>query len=212
MLGGKSVSLFPAAFIMIRFALRTAVAIAAAIASIAVPQTGHAQGGVAFNEPTADGIVVDQCATWAVNCGQAGADQFCRSQGYPGARSFQTYTPGRTIVLGDRRICQGTDCVGFLRVLCSVQSVQAPPGIGSERSQFFSRPYMNTAHIDWCATWAVGCGQEGADQFCRAQGYGRAAKWGMFYADRTFVLGSNRFCEAVDQCGALLDVVCVGFP
>ena len=76
---------------------------------------------VIHDRPMVGGVAVDWCARWASGCGQEGADQFCRSRGQPRALSFETFAPGRTIVLGDRRICAAEYCVGLSRVICAVQ-------------------------------------------------------------------------------------------
>jgi hypothetical protein len=68
------------------------------------------QSGGTFNNPQVNGAAVDNCATWATNCGQGGADQFCRMQGFAGATSFQLFNPGRTWVIGDQRVCEGGGC------------------------------------------------------------------------------------------------------
>jgi hypothetical protein len=72
----------------------------------------------------------------------------------------------------------------------------------------YPNPQMNGASVDWCESWATNCGQTGADQFCRSLGFERASQWRWDYVDRTWVIGSNQFCEARRGCGALLDVIC----
>jgi len=83
-----------------------------------------------------------------------------------------------------------------------------PPA--QQQSQVFAKPEMNGAPVDWCANFAAGCGQEGADQFCRLRGFARASKWDMHYEHKTYVIGWKNFCESVGgHCGALNDVTCV---
>lgn len=87
-------------------------------------------GDVAFRPPHVSGVAVDHCAVWANNCGWGGAHQLCQTQGYPAARSYQLNRPGRTYVLGDRRVCDGAGCVGFSEVVCIAPSTtvqQTPP-------------------------------------------------------------------------------------
>ncbi len=87
-----------------------------------------AQGGdAAFRPPQINGVVVDNCAVWGNDCGWGGAHQFCRSQGYGAARSFQLSRPGRTYVIGSRRLCEGANCVGFSEVICMSAGATAPP-------------------------------------------------------------------------------------
>ena len=66
-----------------------------------------------------NGAAVDWCVNWAANCGQPGADNFCRVNGYARATSFKTYQPGRTYVIGDNRFCAAEFCIGFAQVVCT---------------------------------------------------------------------------------------------
>ena len=84
-------------------------------------------GGVRYDNPAVNGILVDHCVSWGTNCGNGGADQFCRLQGQGSALSFQVSNPGRTYVLGDRRVCEGGNCVGFTQVVCAGAGQVAPP-------------------------------------------------------------------------------------
>ena len=77
-------------------------------------------------------------------------------------------------------------------------------------TEYYVNPKMNGASVDWCASWATDCGQAGADQFCRSQGFERANEWRWDYVDRTWVIGSNQFCESRGGCGGLFDVLCAG--
>jgi hypothetical protein len=76
------------------------------------------------------------------------------------------------------------------------------------QTEYYVNPKMNGASVDWCASWATDCGQAGADQFCRSQGFERASEWRWDYVDRTWVIGSNVFCEVRGSCGGLFDVLC----
>ena len=93
---------------------------------------------------------------------------------------------------------------------CCISGVvrQAGGTQGGTNEQAFAVPQANGAYVDWCETFGANCGQAGADQFCRTQGYSGATQWQWFYADRTFVIGSNMFCEVTGSCGALRDVSC----
>ncbi len=71
-----------------------------------------------FNYPRWNGQIVDWCRTWATNCGTAGANYYCRLRGFQRAQRYTTYRPGRTYVIGSRRVCNGGGCVGFRQVVC----------------------------------------------------------------------------------------------
>jgi hypothetical protein len=86
-----------------------------------------------------------------------------------------------------------------------------PADPGHRQGGHFPRPTVDGIRVDWCATWSTDCGQAGADQFCRAQGYRRAAQWGWEHAERTWVMGSRQHCNS-SACGALRDVICVDRP
>ncbi len=72
----------------------------------------------------------------------------------------------------------------------------------------FNYPHMHGAVVDWCAVWANGCGWEGAHQFCSTRGFARATSWDIDRPGRTYVIGSDRFCEA-DFCKGFRQVTCV---
>jgi len=70
-----------------------------------------------------------------------------------------------------------------------VEAVQYLPGSG------FMYPHERGAIVDWCVVWANGCGWPGANQFCRSRGFDRALSWNIFQPGRTYVVGSDRYCE-----------------
>jgi hypothetical protein len=72
--------------------------------------------------------------------------------------------------------------------------------------QTYSRPLVMGSLVDHCVTWGRGCGQPGADNFCRMKGYVRATYWQTAPRDVTLVLGSNRQCQ--DRRGSYS---CLGF-
>ena len=90
-------------------------------------ETTAGAGERIFNAPQANGAIVDNCATWANDCGWGGAHQFCRTQGYAAAKSFLLYNPGRTWVIGSQQYCDGGNCVGFSQVICTSASAPPPP-------------------------------------------------------------------------------------
>ncbi len=66
----------------------------------------------------------------------------------------------------------------------------------------YNNPRVNGAVVDWCSTWATNCGWGGAHQFCRTRGHPSAVNWNTYRPGRTWVIGSNNFCNGG---------VCVGF-
>jgi hypothetical protein len=75
-----------------------------------------------WTDPTHNGERLDACKTWATDCGQGGADQFCEvkhgSRWY--AHSYQEEANvGPTRVLGDGRACNFSGCGGFSEVTCA---------------------------------------------------------------------------------------------
>lgn len=163
-------------------------------------------GGVRYDFPRMNGEYVDWCVTWGTNCGQAGADYFCQRQGHGTASSWERFPGQRTLVLGSNQICPG-GCDALRDVVCSTSgTVPAPPPPPTLQSQHFSIPRYNGELVDWCVTWATDCGQGGADQFCRTQGFSHASSWQRYPGQRTLVLGDNQICA--NGCDALRDVTC----
>jgi hypothetical protein len=40
-----------------------------------------------------------------------------------------------------------------------------------------THPKVGGVALDWCKTWAAGCGKPAADYFCKARGYGKAVSF-----------------------------------
>jgi hypothetical protein len=79
--------------------------------------------------------------------------------------------------------------------------------------QEYEIPAVNGVPVDGCAQFQANCGQASADQFCRTQGFAGASRWNWAYDLRTWVIGSNRYCDrSTDniRCGGLRSVVCTG--
>lgn len=141
-----------------------AFAAIAAASTISVHAQDFAVGGRAnYDRPSVNGVVLDWCVNWGVNCGQPAADLFCRNQGHVRTLGFLTFAPGQTYVMGDQRICDGYLCGGFLRVEC--ERGGAAPAAGG---------LADTAR-DRISTLA---GQASPDSFAR------------FYADISVLLAS----------------------
>jgi hypothetical protein len=175
-----------------------------------------------FHNPTANGAPVDWCATYATNCGAGGAALFCQQHGFSSAISWKTFTPGQTYVLGSNQFCNGSFCTGFSFVRCGgggggsgapgPAAGAAPPPAGGTAltpgttpptggggpylpKSGFHNPTANGAAVDWCATYATNCGAGGANLFCLQHGFATSLHWKTFSPGRTYVLGSNQFCN-----------------
>jgi hypothetical protein len=178
-------------------ALRAVLIGAALMLTFASP----ARADQVFGNPQVNGATVDNCATWASDCGWGGAHQYCRTQGFAAARSFQLNNPGRTWVIGSQRFCDGAGCVGFSQVVC-MNAANVTPG-----DMTFNAPQANGMAVDNCATWATDCGWGGAHQYCRTQGYAAAKSWSLYNPGRTWVIGSQRMCEG-GGCVGFSQVIC----
>jgi hypothetical protein len=71
----------------------------------------------------------------------------------------------------------------------------------------FRNPRLKGAIVDACAEWGRDCGAGGAAQYCRLRGFGGALSWSVDYPGRTFVVGSNQFCNG-PQCRGFSLVKC----
>lgn len=79
------------------------------------------QGGTLIAIPRVNGIEVDWCASFATQCGQPAADQFCRVSGLGQALGWRWVYTDRTIFPSDGRLCEVQGKCGALRdVRCSV--------------------------------------------------------------------------------------------
>lgn len=80
---------------------------------------GFAGTGVAYPAPRIAGMQVDWCPTFGANCGQAGADLFCRAQGHTRALQWQWGYTDSTWVIGSGQVCAGGRCGGLRDVVCA---------------------------------------------------------------------------------------------
>jgi len=132
--------------------------------------------------------------------------------------TWQTFNPGRTFVLGSNEFCNGSFCTGFSFVRCGGGYASAPGGVAAPSTagaapltpsttppaggtgpylpgSGFPNPMANGAPVDWCATYATNCGAGGVTRFCQQHGFATGLSWQTFQPGRTFVLGSNQFCN-----------------
>jgi PAN domain len=80
-------------------------------------QTG---GQMFYPVPMINNVRVDWCVTFATDCGQNGANQFCQTQGYARAAQWTWEYADQTYVIGSNQLCQVAGSCGALRdVTCS---------------------------------------------------------------------------------------------
>lgn len=93
----------------------------AGIAFMSTTKTGSV---TSFRNPMYDcggaPAAVDVCRSWASECGEPAAQEFCRRQGFNHAIDFRT-TTGRspTWVPVSQRLCLGDNCGSFAEISCS---------------------------------------------------------------------------------------------
>lgn len=80
-----------------------------------------------------------------------------------------------------------------------------PPGKAA--SNVFSPVQVAGMTMDYCLTFAATCGQPAADEFCRRNGYTRAASFDWSYQRPTRTLVSNETCDQ-DGCGGYNRITC----
>lgn len=143
-----------------------------------------------FNNPQVSGIALDWCLTWARDCGQPAADEFCRSQGFERASGYrEAQDIGYTKILRTGQICNASFCDGFAYIDCERRG-------GASR---FEYPTINGRRLDWCRRWATDCGAGAANAFCRSEGYRRATSWEEDYdigqRTPTYVIETGQICD-----------------
>jgi hypothetical protein len=75
-------------------------------------------------------------------------------------------------------------------------------GSASSKQRTFESPRRKGAIVDNCVTFGKDCGGGGAHHFCRLKGYARASAWQHNRPGRTYVIGSQSYCDGS---------VCVGY-
>jgi hypothetical protein len=75
---------------------------------------------IRYAAPAIDGVRADWCGLWGEDCGQGGADAFCRAQGHGRALAWGYAPAPRTVVLAKRQVCASDRgaCVGLSDVAC----------------------------------------------------------------------------------------------
>ena len=93
-----------------------------------------------FVDPKLNGRYINNCLTWATNCGKPAADYFCQQNGFVEAASFNIINLRPTLVMGDGKVCDESGCGGFSRIVCAGRSSgpevnnpppESPPSVGT---------------------------------------------------------------------------------
>ena len=72
----------------------------------------------------------------------------------------------------------------------------------------YHAPREGGAPLDWCVSYAHGCGLPAANRFCHQMGFTHAVRWRVYHPGQTYVPdGGNHYCNG-SQCSALGDVEC----
>ena len=78
--------------------------------------------GKLFAPPKSGNYRVDICLHWGAECGQAAADEFCKSQNFASAAAFDydndVGAQSPTLVLGDNKVCNTAACDAFKSIRC----------------------------------------------------------------------------------------------
>ncbi len=178
---------------------------AASAAAPAAPASPGRPADGRYAEPRIGGVRLDWCLSWARDCGQPAADEFCLRQGYAGAGAFTRATGvPPTRIISDDQICDLPDCSSFAAIACIGTGSKAPASkAGAQAPGEFRAPRVNQALVDHCLHWGRDCGKPAADAFCRLAGFTAAAAFERARpGQRSYVLGDKLYCE---QPG------CVGF-
>jgi hypothetical protein len=75
-----------------------------------------------------DGSRLDWCYGFSQACGQRAADTWCRIQGYEKATRFETERATPTRVMGDGKMCSGSVCTAYRRIVCFTSSAKRGRG------------------------------------------------------------------------------------
>ncbi len=149
-----------------------------------------------FENPRVNGQVVDRCLNSGANCEHPAADNFCRLNGYAGAVYFRLEYTRPTLVVGDNKVCNDKTCQGFTAITCA-----------NERE--FDEPRINGRAVDRCLNMGQNCEQPAADNFCRLNGYARAARFRFADMRPTIVAGDDKVCDE-GYCQGFTTITCEG--
>ncbi|MBI2835246.1 MAG: hypothetical protein HYX76_12550 [Acidobacteria bacterium] len=75
----------------------------------------------------------------------------------------------------------------------------------------FVSPTVNGIPLDWCVTWATGCGLPMAQKWCQMQGCsGTVVSWSMTKVPKTYLPTTGQTCNVPwgNVCGTFTSIVC----
>jgi hypothetical protein len=147
-----------------------------------------------FTSPKYKSLALDWCKSWATDCGKPAADAWCVKQGYENASSFQKSEDigEPTRVVTSNQICDEPGCDSFTKVTCQKADVADDDDAEIVR---FSNPKAGSRRLDWCLTWATGCGEPAADFYCQKKGYEESV--GFKIAEN---IGKTRILKTGQKC------------
>ena len=153
------------------------------------PTVSLAADTIVYSSPKHQGFHLDWCRTFAHGCGAVAANAFCVSKNQLRASAWVKWNnPGfRTMTIGENSICdpQHHNCDSFKKITC-VKKVKT-----------FIRPKHRGYRLDWCRTFAHGCGAPAAKAFCQKKGYSvlDSFKKKNNLNVKTMTIGENSICD-----------------
>ncbi len=127
----------------------------------------NASDMVRIDNPKVNGIALDWCKTWGINCGKPAADYYCQYKGFKEAVSFEKDEDiGYTKILKTGKICNANFCDSFKFIICK-RHEKFP------KYKRFIKPKYDGVALDWCYTWGSSCGSKVATEYCKFRGYNK---------------------------------------
>ena len=127
---------------------------------------------VTYVHPKTGGVALDWCKTFSNGCGKPAADYFCKAKGHRWAVSFaREDNIGYTRIIKTGQICHNSTCDGFKYIKCRKKVLTV-----KKTFKHFKWPKISGVALDWCYTYANGCGLKAANEFCKSKGYWKGAK------------------------------------
>ena len=71
-----------------------------------------------FTNPTYNGMPVDRCWKFCMDCDEYAASRWCQLKGYGEATDFKTGSRGPTYIIGDKQVCDENYCSSFTSITC----------------------------------------------------------------------------------------------
>jgi hypothetical protein len=161
------------------------------------------------NKPVWKGYALDWCLTWSEGCGKPAADKYCQSGGYDKSSEFVFWENlGKpTRLIGSNQVCDDAAlCDSFKSITC-IKTSAPPEPVDDEdeesESVTYNKPKVGSRRLDWCLTWATGCGKPAADYFCKKKGHDEATAFKIAED-----IGKTRIMKTGQKCS---EPMCDGF-